>query len=125
MRNRSIHFFGNVSMTNGHLGLSYIAEQHKVAIDDLRPGEFVCFVNKPFTAMKLLCPGGVLIYWKQTNRRLLFKEVIDTLPQFLADADIGFSQEVKQAISKYYKKHLGKVLKIRRLAAVRSHVPAA
>lgn len=118
MRNRAIHFFGNVPMTNGHDGLAEIAAEHKVKLDDLKPGEFVAFVNKTFTAMKLLCPGGVLIHWRNPSHRVLFKEVVDTLPQFMADADIGFSLDVKQAIAKYYKKHLGKTVRLRRLTAV-------
>lgn len=118
MKNRAIHFFGSVSMTNGHDGLAEIAEKHKVALDDLRSGEFCCFVNKTFTAMKLLCPGGILIHWRNPSHRALFAEVIGTLPQFLADADIGFSADVKAAIAKYYKKHLGVTIRVRRLAAV-------
>jgi hypothetical protein len=118
VKNRAIHFFGGVSMTNGHDGLAEIAEKHKVVLDDLRPGEFACFVNKTFTAMKLMCAEGVLIHWRNPSHRALFSEVIETLPQFLADADIGFSQEVKQAIAKYYKRYLGKTIRIRRLSAV-------
>lgn len=105
--NKVIHFFGNVMMTNGHKGLAELASG-KVDVDTLKPGEFACFVNKPFTAMKLLTAEGVLIYWKQPHHRLLYKDVVTTLPQFLKDANIGFSTEVQAAITRYYKKFLSK-----------------
>lgn len=105
MRNRVIHFFGDVSMTNGHEGLAEIASG-KVAIDDLKPGEFVCFVNKSFSAMKLLTGCGVMIHWKQDSHKALFPEVITTLPHFLSGEDIGFSREVIAAITKYYQGYI-------------------
>lgn len=105
--NKVIHFFGNVMMTNGHKGLAELAS-NKVDVDNLKPGEFACFVNKPFTAMKLLTAEGVLIYWKQPHHRLLYKDVVTTLPHFLKDANIGFSDEVQAAISRYYRKFLKK-----------------
>lgn len=116
MRNRVIHFFGNVSMTNGHDGLAEIAHG-KVDIDSLKPGEFVAFINKSFTAMKLLTGCGVLLHWRQPSHRTLYKVVVDTLPHFLSGEDIGYSREVQQAIARYYRKHLVKK-KVVKLKAV-------
>ncbi len=105
MRNRVVHFFGNVSMTNGHEGLAAIAAE-KVDVDNLKPGEFVAFINKSFSAMKLLCAHGVLIHWRQPSHKALYTEVVDTLPRFLSGMDVGFSREVTAAISRYYRRHL-------------------
>lgn len=105
MRNRAIHFFGGVSMTNGHDGLAEIVGS-KVDLDNLKPGEFVAFFNKSFSAMKLLCANGVLIHWRQPSRRKLYSQVVTTLPRFMAGVDVGYSQDVLHAISRYYKKQL-------------------
>lgn len=124
-RNKVVHFFGDVSMTNGHDGLTAIADAKRVDVDNLKPGEYVAFINVSFTAMKLLCANGILVYWRQPSHRALFKEAVTTLPRFMYGEDVSFTNEVKAAIARQYKKFLGKAAAVRKLVADRNHQAAA
>lgn len=115
MKNRVMHFFGNVSMTNGHDGLAELAAS-KVDVDELKPGEFVAFINKSFSAMKLMSANGILVHWRKSSHKQLYETVVDTLPRFMQGEDIGYTREVSAAIARYYKKFLQRKQAVRAAA---------
>jgi hypothetical protein len=116
MSNRVIHFFGDVSMSNGHAGLASIASKGRVNINILKPGEFVAFINKRFTGLKLYGMHGVIVHWRADSGALLYQGIISTLPRFLSGADIGFSREIARAIGEHYAEQMGGKGKRRRAA---------
>lgn len=66
--NRIIQYIPDVNMQNGHNGLTRIAAKFGISCDSLNEGEFVLFMNKSRTILKLFAPGNVIGHLKNAHR---------------------------------------------------------
>lgn len=69
MSNRIVSYIMDADMRLSHTGLRFLAieQDPPVDLDALRPGEFVLFTNRAFTACKLFGANNTYVYHKNPN----------------------------------------------------------
>lgn len=92
-----MHIFFDISMSNGHNGLEKILSRKKVSRD-----EYVVFINKNWTALKMITPGDVVLHLKCKHR--IEPKAIKYLPHCVNGSDLDYPQALEQALLKDYGK---------------------
>lgn len=89
----------NTSMSLGHPGL------YKKAGKSVADG-YVVFINRNWTAMKMLTPGNVLLHYKSPDprRRPINPETIKYLPHCVEGGDLNYSKALEAVITKEFGK---------------------
>ena len=82
----------------GHLGLTLLAHKKKLKPETFSQGEFIVFVNRRQTALKMLTSSNVLIY-KQNNHKRINLEMVQYLPTFFNGSDFDIKSAIKQALT--------------------------
>lgn len=93
-----VRYFPNTFIGNGHLGLSKIAAREGVNISKLDPGEYVIFVNKAQTALKMFCMGRVIAHLKMPEGTKLDSRVIALLPRFFNGKSIDYDSAIRRVL---------------------------
>lgn len=94
--NKLISVFFNTSMSNGHNGL------YKIAKDDAEKG-YCVFVNRNWTALKMITPNNVLLHYKakkSTDR--INMETIKFLPYCVSGTELNYSKALEAAVTAQY-----------------------
>ena len=95
---RVVRVFFDVSMSNGHLGLSKIARDHKIQIEKLPQHEFVVFVNRPKTSIKMYAPGNVIAHYRGSRR--IDMRTIQHLPNVFAGGNLNYDKAIAKVLEK-------------------------
>ena len=103
--NRVVRYFPDTHLGNGHEGLAEIARKHDVNVNRLDFGEFVIFVNKKQTALKLFAPGNIVAYLKMPGSARLNPKVIAMIPRFFNGTEIDYTRALKEVIKKEFGGH--------------------
>jgi hypothetical protein len=103
--NRLVRFFPEVNLRNGHEGLALIARDHRINVAQLQPGEYVVFLNKAQTALKMFAPGNVVAHLKMPYGKIN-PEVIALIPRFFQGGRIDYhgalSEVIRKAFPEFY-----------------------
>lgn len=104
MSNKVLHVIPEVSMIYGHKGLSEAAAKARLGIkpEELKQGEFIMFINKAFTAVKLLAANEVLIYYRHPKRHRLNYEALRLIPNFFDGRSLNYPKALRALIDKKY-----------------------
>lgn len=97
-----IRYFPEVVMSNGHNGLSKLAKDAGIDPAKLKPGEYLMFVNKSQTALKMYTPGNVVAHLKMPGTQKLNPRTITMLPRFFNGKEINYNGALREAFRKYY-----------------------
>lgn len=102
--NKVLHVIPQTSMVNGHAGLLEVVKQSKLKVnpEELKPGEFIIFINTPFNAVKLLAANNVLIYYKHPKGHMLNYEALRLVPTFFDGQQLNYPAALKSIIKKKY-----------------------
>ena len=79
-RNRIVRVFLECSMSRGHQGLMELARTVNVDVTNLGPGEFVIFINRAKTALKMYAAANILVHLKMPEGRKLNMEAVRFIP---------------------------------------------
>lgn len=90
-----LHVFFDVNMGLGFQGLGAILETKTKK--DLGEGECAVFLNKRWSAAKILYPGNVFVYWRNERSSSIDYAALCELPSRLA-AGLKFSAKAERAI---------------------------
>lgn len=103
-----LHWVPDVHMYNGHEGLAAIARKElRIKVDELKPGEFVLFMNKSFTAFKVYAANNMILHHKSpTGSRLNAKAVLQ-LPHFIKGQHINYDKALAHVITAEYGSRYG------------------
>lgn len=102
--NKIIRYFPDIHLGNGHDGLAHIALKNKVDVRKLYPGEFVIFVNKTQTGLKLFSQGNMVCYLKMPGSQRINPRVISLIPRFFNGSQINYSGALAEVINREFKK---------------------
>lgn len=87
MENKFIRVFLDYDLRSGHDGLLKSMKTAKMDYDRLNNGDFVCFINKAKTALKLMATGNIVVHLKMPQGETLNLETIQYIPHaFNAEA---------------------------------------
>lgn len=90
------HLFFDVSMSNGHDGLSALLKS------PLAKNEVAIFINKRWGALKLLTPEGVLLHARPKHG--INPQAIKYLPHCVHGAKLDYSAALRSALTKRFAK---------------------
>ncbi len=71
----------DVNLGKGHQGLSEIAASLGVKTDSLDRGQFVLFLNKAQTAVKVFASNNVVAYYKNPDRKPMTMVQLANIPR--------------------------------------------
>ncbi len=100
-----LHVFYDIPMGMGFDRANLIL-QSKAKRDALAHGEFAVFVAKNWKACKILCPSGVMVYWRSPSGLSLSPEVIRQIPTVLGGARLKFGGNTETKLINEYEKRL-------------------
>lgn len=95
-----IRFFSETDMRNGHDGLAKLARENKVNVSQLNLGEYVIFVNKKKTAIKMYAPNNIIVHQKLLGGARLDLRVISLIPKYFNGTKINLDAALKEVITK-------------------------
>jgi len=100
---RLLHIFYDVTMSNGHSGLSELCKR-KVSLDNMKPGDMIIFINSSWTAMKALTGSkNVLMHHKMESGHINPDTLIH-LPEFVNGGKLDYQGANRVAITQRYNK---------------------
>ena len=103
-----LHWVPDTYMNNAHEGLAAIAKKElKVNVSDLRPGEFVLFMNARFTAFKVYGAGNMILHYRDPNNRRLNAKAVLQLPHFIRGQHINYDKSLTATITAEYSHRYG------------------
>jgi hypothetical protein len=105
----AIHVFYDVYMGWNHSSLIEVMQQNAKK-GQLEKGELAVFVNKGWTACKILCPGNVLLYFRP-GRGFITPEAIRILPTFVGGGRLAFTRNLEAHLIKAHEAKFGKQTK--------------
>lgn len=99
--NKIYRVFFDTDLRNGHLGLAKMARDAKIKLEALAPGNFVCFINRTQTSIKLFAPGNVIAYYRSTRRIDL--NVIANIPTVFNGSAIAYEKALEKTLTQKLK----------------------
>lgn len=99
--NKLLRVVFNTDMRQGHLGLRQVAKDLKLNIDNMLVGDFIAFVNRRKTHLKLMTVNNTIAHLRmpdgagQINMKLLA-----IIPKFFNGREIRYDDALKEIISK-------------------------
>jgi hypothetical protein len=101
------HVLYDVYMGWSHKSLSEVM-QRTSGIDELGKGECAVFLNKSWTACKILASGNVLLYYRSPYGAPITKEQLRALPAAFSGPRLGFKTNLENAVMKAFEQKFGK-----------------
>lgn len=100
------HVFYEVHMGIGHKGCNELLNMQN--IDELDKGHAAVFLNRHWTAAKILLSNNVLLYWRSPNGSSLTPEQLRFLPSRLSATRLTFQGKLENGLVGRWNKDIGK-----------------
>lgn len=105
----AVHVFYDVYMGWGHESLREIMHENAKK-QDLDKGEVAVFLNRSWTACKILCPGNALLYYRSQSGAISI-ETLRCLPTLIGASRLGFKGNLESNVIKAFESKFGKSAK--------------
>jgi len=93
-----VEFFPNADLRAGHAGLSAVAKEHGLNTDNLKPGEYLVFVNRKRSMLKMYTAGNIIAHLKASGQGLITWRVVKYIPKFFNGTEINFKAAQREAL---------------------------
>lgn len=103
VKSKIIRYFSEVNMRNGHEGLAALAAQKNVHVNALARGEYVVFVNKKQSSLKMFAAGNVVAHLKMPGSGRINPKTILLLPKFFNGSEIDYTGALREVLTKEFK----------------------
>lgn len=100
MANKVVRYFPDCHMGQGHKALSILAKKHNIVVDELPDHEFVIFMNRAHTALKMFASGNVIAHLKMPGNKKINPETIAHLPRHFGGTRINYDAALRRAVAK-------------------------
>lgn len=97
-----IQVFFDVHMSYAHDGLAAILEK-QTGSRALPDGQSAVFINKAWTALKMLTPSGVMLYLRRPPHKPINPEAIKYLPHCVSGRELDYKKALSQVIETKWK----------------------
>jgi hypothetical protein len=95
---RLVRFFPETNLGNGHDGLAKIAKKHDVDVFNLGYGEYVVFLNRKRTAIKMYAPNSIVVHQRLPQGAQVDLRVIERLPLHFNGTKINYSAALRETV---------------------------
>lgn len=92
-----VHLFYDVHMGAGHKGLHEMFKK-KAKTEAPKSGEIALFMNRKFTACKLLCNGNLLLYYRDPDGAYVTPEAVKVLPTVVGASRLRFARDLEKRL---------------------------
>lgn len=96
--NKIMRYFSDVDFRNNHEGLRVIAAKEGIDVSKLNCGEYLIFVNRNRTALKMFAPNNTVAHLKMPGNSKLNLKCIVLLPTFFNGHSLDYSSALKRVI---------------------------
>lgn len=95
-----VQTFLNVNLMKSHRGLRYLADEFGINLDQLKPGQFVAFMNRKRNRIKLYAAGSMYVYLMiRDEEGVIDEQSIKMIPKaFGSDIDIDITPAILAAL---------------------------
>lgn len=101
--NKIIRVFLQTNMSYAHDGLALLAAKEKVDLLNLGYGEFVVFINKACTKVKVFGANNTFAYYSNRNRKIDLS-MIQKIPEVFNGVSFDFTKAIESVLLKSLKK---------------------
>lgn len=101
---RVIRYFPESDMRNGHDGLAKIASKAGINMQTINNGEFVIFVNRRKTHIKMFASSNVIAHYKSMNGKI-DPAIIQHLPNCFEGGVIDYDKAITRVLKKEFPKY--------------------
>lgn len=95
---RIVQVFFGADMRCSHKGLGGLAKQHKIEVDALTAGQYVVFINKAKTYVKIYAASGVLAAWKSSRGRIDMRVISQIPKSFLSSGEPTYDNALRKVL---------------------------
>lgn len=97
--NKIVRCVFNADLRCSHDGLTLIAKELKLDVDDLKPGEVIVFVNAKRTHIKLYGSMNVLVHYKNKDGRKIEMKTLALIPKFFNGREFQYDKALRQVLT--------------------------
>lgn len=95
---RVVQLFFNVNLIKAHRGLGMLAHEYDIDLGRLEPGQYVGFLNRRRTAIKLFTSGNIYAYLRLHEGQIT-ADIVNQIPRvFQSPAGIAFAPVFLEAL---------------------------
>ena len=105
VRNNILRYFTNSDLRLGHAGLQEIAQKNGIDSLALEAGQFVLFINRKWTGVKLLTAGNGIFYQKTPGGQTLVPSALALIPKYFNGKELDLAGAMNEAIRKDFEKY--------------------
>lgn len=109
MSNKLINVFPNTDLRCSHAGLTKLIFKHKGKVlnpELLANGEFILFINRSQSMIKMFASNNVLIHYKSPRGRIDVR-TIEYLPHCFNAGELNYDAALKKVLEKHLIKREG------------------
>lgn len=99
MSGKVMHVHFETNMANGHNGLSNILKKSR---DSIGKNEFALFINKSWTACKLLTSENVILHLKRPANQPIDPKTIPLLPYCISGTKLDYTKALHEVITQEF-----------------------
>jgi|SRR5581483_109634 len=100
--NRVLQVFLNADLRCSHDGLTEIAKKGGLNVKELKPGQYVVFLNAAKNRMKLYAANNVVAYFKSPEGGIIDPRTLCDLPRAFNGTSINYEAALKEALVKVF-----------------------
>lgn len=101
--NQVVYYFPNSDMRRGHAGLSEYATKAGKDVTKLQPGQFLLFVNRKKTQLKLYAAGNCVTHYKPETGRVDLR-IVSEIPRAFSGGKFDYSKALRAVLERDFSK---------------------
>lgn len=100
--NKVLRIVFNADLRSSHDGLTKVAKTFKLNPAELEVGEFLVFVNRKKSAVKIFAANYTVAHFRMPDGRMMNPKVLALIPKFFNGRELKYDEALKEVINKEF-----------------------
>ena len=100
MSNYLLSYFPETDLRYGHDGLAAVAKKAGKPVSKLKIGQFLLFVNRKQSAVKIITADNIMIHLKSKDNAPLNFRAINMLPKYFNGTRFNYAGALRESLEK-------------------------
>lgn len=101
--NKVLQLVFNADLRGGHDRLAKDASKLGIEVDRIKVGDFVVFVNRKRSALKIYAAGFTIAHFRMPDGRVMDPRILRLVPKFFNGKELNYSGALEEVIKKEFK----------------------
>lgn len=101
--NKVLQIIFNADLRGGHDRLAKIAKDLKVDINTIKVGDFLVFVNRKRSALKVYAAGHTIAHFRMPDNRVMDVRILKLIPKFFNGKELRYNAALEELIKKEFR----------------------